>query len=197
MNEYSSKVIIAIIDFLGDLIWPAIVLFVTYRFRAYIEALLTRLASLKIAGSEWVFQPATDKEVKTKVDTKSENIKVGPDGFFSSESIRNILLSSGLVAQDDAATEELLIFQTPKQRTWLVATKKYVFVLLDDERTQKSNDFIQTFFEKSKTLPLKFNSRENARTVKFHAEDIWWYYNANLFPTTESLNRAVEQLIKG
>lgn len=196
MNEHASKVIIAVLDLIGRLIWPAVVLFVIFKFKTYIEALLTRLGSLKIAGSEWVFQPPTDKEVKLKIDTKTEQIAVGPDGFFSSESIRKIVQDSGLIDNDDTIKQELLIFQTPKQRTWLVATKKYVFILLDDDTTKKRNDLIQTFFEKSKTMPLKFNSHDSAGTVKFNAEDIWWYYSFNLFPTTTSLNNAVKKLIQ-
>ncbi|MDI9857961.1 hypothetical protein [Flectobacillus roseus] len=196
MNEHTSKVIVAILDLIGRLIWPAVVLLVIFKFRRYIEALLTRLGSLKIAGSEWVFQPTTDKEVRTQVDNTNEKIKLGPDGFFSSEGIKRFVTISGLLDNDDAVKQELLIFQTPKQRTWLVASKKYVFVLLDDENTQKINSLIQTTFEKSNILPLKFNSQDNAGTVKFDAEDIWWYYSFNLFPTTTSLKNAIKKLIK-
>ena len=67
MNEHTSKIMIAVLDFIGHLIWPSVVLFVIFKFRRYIEALLTRLGSLKIAGSEWVFQPTTDKEMKTDI----------------------------------------------------------------------------------------------------------------------------------
>ena len=195
MNEHTSKVIVAILELIGHLIWPMVFLFLIFKFRKYIEALLTRLGSLKIAGSEWVFQQTTDKEVQTKSES-IEKIQIGPDGFYSSEGIRKIVIASNLLENDDTVKQELLIFQTPKQRTWLVATKKYLFVLLDDESTQKINALIQTFFEKSKTLPVQFSIHDKAGTVKFDAEDIWWYYSFNLFPTTNSLKNAIKNLIK-
>jgi len=195
MDEHTSKVIVAILELIGHLIWPMVFLFLIFKFRKYIEALLTRLGSLKIAGSEWVFQQTTDKEVQTKSES-IEKIQIGPDGFYSSEGIRKIVIASNLLENDDTVKQELLIFQTPKQRTWLVATKKYLFVLLDDESTQKINALIQTFFEKSKTLPVQFSIHDNAGTVKFDAEDIWWYYSFNLFPTTNSLKNAIKNLIK-
>lgn len=196
MSQQTSKVLIAILELIGHLIWPALVLFVILKFKTYIEALLTRLGSLKIAGSEWVFQSPTDKDVKTNSDALIQKINVGPDGFFSSDSIRKIVQFSGILDKDDYVKQELLIFQTPNQRTWLVATRKYVAVLLDDEGTKMKNDLIQTFFNKEETLPLKFNSHDGAGTVKFNAEDIWWYYSFSLFPTTTSLSNAIRNLIQ-
>jgi hypothetical protein len=68
---------------------------------------------------------------------------------------------------------------------------------LDDEGTRSRKNLIQTYFEKEKTLPLDFglDPREGAGTVKFGAEDKWWYYSLHLFPTTARLQEAVVRLV--
>jgi len=106
-----------------------------------------------------------------------------------------LVAQSGLLESGEEVRKELLTFQTPKQRTWLLATSNFVFVLLDDEKTRARNSLIQTFFEKRKTFPLAFGSDKAAGIVKFGAEDTWWYYSFQLFPSTSRLQEAVERLV--
>ena len=58
---------------------------------------------------------------------------LGPDGFLTVESLRRLVSQSGLLDRGGDVMKELLIFQTPRQRTWLLATENFVFVLLDDD----------------------------------------------------------------
>jgi len=120
---------------------------------------------------------------------------LGPDGFLTVESLRALVSQSGLLDEGENVRKELLIFQTPKQRTWLLATEKFLLIMLDDERTRSRKNLIQTFFEKTRTFPLKFGSEGDAGIVKFGAEETWWYFSFQLFPTVARLRKAVERLV--
>jgi hypothetical protein len=196
MDDGTSKVILATLDFLGKLAWPGALLFIVFSFRRQVGELLNRLGSLKVAGSEWVFQRQTADAPEPSNQLKKTELEVGPDGFLKASSIRAAVAESGLPDKDDPITGELLIFQTPNQKTWLVATKKTVFILLDDASTRQASRLIQSAFDKNRTLPLKFDTSDGEGVVKFAAEDEWWYYSLYLFPTTGALQKEVTRLVK-
>jgi hypothetical protein len=196
MDEATTKLVTALIDFAKSLIWPIILLWVIHRFGAQISALLSRLGSLKVAGSEWVFQPpAPQSEQTPAVPPRADALELGPDGFLTTDSLRAIVSSSELLRSGESVTGELLMFQTPKQRTWLLATQRQVFVLLDDERNRSKKRIIQTRFERARTLPLEVAKEDGTGVVKFAAEDTWWYYSAQLFPKPSVLEAGVKQLV--
>jgi hypothetical protein len=198
MDESAIKLITALIGFTKALVWPVVLIWVLHRFGAQISALLGRLGSLKVAGSEWVFQePSPKAEEESAVAVRAAELQTGPDGFLTPEGRRTLVLQSTLHEPNERNTGELLIFQTPKQRTWLVATDRKIFILLDDEQTRREKRIIQTAFDRAKTLPLEFDTEENAESVKFAAEETYWYYSKHLFPTTKSLTAAVKRLIQG
>jgi hypothetical protein len=107
-----------------------------------------------------------------------------------------IVAQSTLHEPNETVVGELLIFQTPEQRTWLVATNRKVFVILDDEGTRNDKRIIQAAFDRARTLPLKFDTEKRAEAVKFAAEETWWYYSKHLFPTPKSLTAAVKRLVQ-
>lgn len=60
-------------------------------------------------------------------------ILLGRGDFKSREEIIAVLKDSGGVTDDDLANAEtLLIFQTSSQQTWLVATNRALYCVLDD-----------------------------------------------------------------
>ena len=126
---------VAVVQLIGQLAWPSVLLVVVWKFRHRIHDLLSRIASVKVGGSEWVFQEPVAKPPTAEGTTKVP-VVVGPDGFLTMESLRASVQESGLLDTGNAILKELLIFQTPRQRTWLLASKSYVYVLLDDDRTQ-------------------------------------------------------------
>jgi hypothetical protein len=196
MDESTTKLVTALIDFAKSLIWPAILLWVIHLFGAQISALLSRLGSLKVAGSEWVFQPPAPQSAQTPaVPPRADALELGPDGFLTTHSLRVIVSSSELLHSGESVTGELLILQTPKQRTWLLATQRQIFVLLDDERNRSKKRIIQTRFERTRTLPLEVGKEDGAGVVKFAAEGTWWYYSPQLFPKSNVLEAAVKQLV--
>ena len=118
--------------------------------------------------------------------------------FYTEENILG-LVTKRITTKGDSVRSSLLIFRTLQQRTWLVATGKHIYVILDDPGTRRKKDLIMTFFDKSAVLPLETRKSENfkgAMVVKFSAQDTWWYYSNELFPTKERLVEAVKQLIE-
>ena len=186
---------VAIIQLIGQLAWPIALLLVVYRFRKQIERLLSRVASVKVAGSEWVFQEPAAESLAMTSRPASAAPEVGPDDFLSAEGVRQAISNSGLVEANEPLERELLIFQTPEQRTWLVVSSNYTFVVLDDRGTRARGNLVQTSFARSKTLPLRFDSDNGAGIVKFAAEPNWWYYSVQLFPSTSRLQSSVEKLV--
>ena len=91
------------------------------------------------------------------------NPKLGADGFLTVDSLRTAVLE--LTGEDGEETikSELLIFQTPKQRSW--------------PSTMRRLSIIQTLFPLDRTLPLDFGVSHGAGIVRFAAEDTWWYYS--------------------
>jgi hypothetical protein len=186
---------IALVQLIGQLAWPLALLAVIWRFRNQIQSLLTRVASVKVGGSEWVFQePSSNKPVTISQQARSAPA-LGPDGFVTVEGLHALVSSSGLLVDGDTTKKELVIFQTPRQRTWLLASRTSVYVILDDKRTRRKRSLIQTYFSKDRALPLDFGSGKNAGIVKFAAESTWWYYSLHLFPTTSKLQHAIERLV--
>lgn len=123
--------------------------------------------------------------------------KIGSDGFYTSKGISDIVdKESSTVDKNDKTKKVLLIFTPIDQRTWLVATTQKVYILLDDDKTKKENKLIMTSFDKSKILPIKFKTADGEGAIKFDAQETWWYYSLNLFPNTENLKKAIDELIE-
>ena len=84
MDESTIKLITALIGFTKALVWPVVLIWVLHRFGAQIAALLGRLGSLKVAGSEWVFQePSPKAEEESAAAVRAAELQTGPDGFLS------------------------------------------------------------------------------------------------------------------
>lgn len=126
MDDSTAKIYSATLEFLGKLAWPIVMLFALYKFRVQFGQLLSRLGSVKVAGSEWVFQTQIDNAPEPSKELKKTKLEVGADGFLNALSIRAAVAESGLLEADESVTGELLIFQTPNQRTWLVATDRHL-----------------------------------------------------------------------
>jgi hypothetical protein len=194
MNEGTVKLISAIIDLLKSLAWPAVTIWVILRFRHQFRELLTRLASLKVGGGEFVFQSPPEKPQAQ--EKGAVNLQTGADGFLSVVTLRAVVAESGLVERNESVDGELLLFLTPQQHTWLVSTTHQIFILLDDEGTRAEGNIIMTHFERSRTLPLKTSVENGAGVVTFAAQKTGWYYSLHLFPTPSALYTAITRLVR-
>ena len=79
MDDGTSKVISAALDLLGKLAWPGALLFIVFSFRHQVEQLLNRLGSVKVAGSEWVFQTPAADAPKAPEQLKKTELELGAD----------------------------------------------------------------------------------------------------------------------
>src|ERR1700693_317256 len=195
MDEPTVKFVAALVDLVKALAWPAVAVWLVLRFRVQVSQLLTRLASLKVGGGEFVFQQPSERLPAAVPPTRADELQTGADGFLTIDSLPALVTRPALLDEREPVAGELLIFQTPKQRTWLIATTQHLFVILDDEQTRQKRNLVQTFFSRKQALPLKFGESEGSGIVKFAAEDTWWYYSRQLFPTRDALNRAMRRLV--
>jgi hypothetical protein len=126
--------------------------------------------------------------------------KTDPDGLYVVDHIRDIVLQSGELPEGDRVTGELLLLDNRavrRQHTWLVATTSKVVIVLDDKQTRVQNNLIQWVMDKRRILPLTFDQDEHAGTVGFaERPKPSWYYSTELFPTTESLNKGISDLVR-
>jgi hypothetical protein len=196
MDEPTAKLYSAVLELIGKLVWPGVLLYALLRFRNQVTLLLTRLGSVKVAGSEWVFQSPTANAPQPSKELTKTKLDVGPDGFLTVSAIHAVVAESGLLDSNESVVGELLIFQTPNQRTWLVASDKKMFIVLDDEETRRNSRLIQTYFDKDRTLPIQCRESDGAGIVRFHAENNWWYYSLQLFPMPDALKEAINRLLK-
>lgn len=192
MTDSDVKLSVALIDLLKALLWPLVVLYLFSRFRVQIVELLSRLGSFKVAGGEFVFQQPSGK---ARPAERQVPLKLGPDGFLTINTVHAIVLDFALLEEIEPITGELLFFQTPRQRTWLVATTKRCFIVLDDEKTRQKRNLVQTLFGIEQVLPLDFGISRGSGIVKFAAENTWWFYSRDLFGTSEALTNAVRRLV--
>lgn len=96
----------------------------------------------------------------------------------------------------------LLLFETSKQRTWLVATRKRLYCILDDIRNSdpKVNwSMRQSALIKNGTLKIDLNTRDKSPTVGF--VDIGtkhknWLYSKKLF-VDKTVGEKIRELIAG
>ena len=194
MADAITEITVAVIHLLEKLVWPTVLLIILSRFRLQIRSLLTKLATMKVGGTEFTFQHSVNSPPNNQ-EIKSVLLNIGPDGFLTTDTLKALVENSSLITSDQHVKSLLQIFQTPEQRTWLVATNDFVFILLDDESTRKGETIIQNFFESEKTLPVKFKEVNGSGIVNFGADKNWWYYSLHLFPTTSSLQEAIHKLI--
>lgn len=191
-----AKFYVATLELIGKLIWPAIILYIVYRFQGELRALMLRIASLKLAGNELVFQPPISNSPPPTREIMEESFNIEPNGFLEISSIRKIVMTSGLIKNNDNILDQLLVFASQSQRTWLVFTDYLIFVLLDDDSTRKSSQIIQKFLNKNAALPLSIEVTNNVGSFKFRADPTWWFYSTALFPQQSDLNRAIANLTK-
>ena len=148
--------------------------------------------------SKVIEQYLATNNIKLAKTTPSNTKKKKNDDFYSEQDIRELVTTKSNLGRADTVKGTLLIFETSKQHTWLVTTERYIYILLDDNKTRDKDRLIQTFFEKAKTQPLEIrdsSKSKGSRVVKFAAEETWWFYSRKLFPTNEKLTKAVQRLI--
>jgi hypothetical protein len=74
----------------------------------------------------------------------------------------------------------MLVYRTAKQHTWLIATNRQLFFILDDERTRANQRLIQYRLSLENALPVD-TDQESEHSGSFRlGESDWWYYSIDL-----------------
>jgi len=196
MTPEAASVLNALIQLLGKLLWPAVAIVFLLSFKQSIRLLIDRVASVSLPGTRFVFQKQTITAPVASAELLAATFEVGHDGFLTTGARKKVINESRLEEQP-VWRKELLIYSNPTQRTWMVATEKNVFVLLDDPNTRFTKTIVQAFFAKELALPLKYGTDGPTSTVSFAVdENDWWYYSDTLFPTPDKFEIAVKKLVK-
>jgi hypothetical protein len=195
MDHESATVINALIGLIGKLVWPVVAIVFLLAFRENVRSLIDRIASISLPGSKFLFQKPASSSPNPSAELKAATFELGPDGFLTDLARRKIVQEAKLEKHPEYQ-RELLLYNNPTQRTWLLTTKVNLYILLDDPSTRSASTVIQTYFEKSKALPLKFGVDNETGLVAFAAEEDWWYYGKSLFPSEQKLYAAISRLVK-
>jgi len=183
------------LGFISSLIWQTIIVVVLVYLRREIADLFRNIATLKIKDFEFAFQAVSPDAESPKGDAAAELLAIGPGGFLTKEGVRKVVGSSELTESGEKVNQDLLIFSTRKQRTWLVSTDKKLFCLLDDDSTRTSGRIIQWVLKKEDAKPIeasKYKWTVGLLSVGLRKN---WLYSTRLFSKPEDLQKKVAELV--
>ncbi len=131
------------------------------------------------------------------------NSMLGYRKFWSEEKIRDLITKSKNFNSEYESIEKsdsLLLFETSKQRTWLVSTSDRLYCILDDARNERPK--LQWSIMKSDLLQgsdcessIKTKTKtEKTGLVDFGTKHRNWLYSTRLF-TSSSLERQLSDLL--
>ncbi len=184
------------LPFLSTLIWQIIVIIGIFLFRSELIALLKRVARLKHGETEVFFQESSAKALDpSPVVTEALKLR-DEEGFFTLKGIEELILKSKYLESSESLCDSLLVFRTVSQHTWLVATDKQVFFVLDDERTRANQRLIQYRLSLEKALPVD-TEQESEHSGAFRlGESDWWYYSIDLLGKTLKARQRLEVFVR-
>ena len=126
----------------------------------------------------------------------------GDRDFYTSKDIEKFIVNSKNYSGIDEIdnTDSLLIFETSKQRTWLVVSPKRLYCILDDIRKNESN--INWSMKKDKLIQnntvfleiITKDKSDKSGLIDFGPTHKNWLYSKKLFPKT-GIVQTVKQFI--
>jgi hypothetical protein len=186
------------LTFASTLIWQLLILLVIVLFREEVASLIQRIQSLKPPGvGEYLFfqPPAPDPPPRAK-EAREELELVGPDGFFTKEGIARLIEKSGLIDAGERVLRCFLLFQTLRQRTWLVVTNKYVYCVLDDEDTRAAARLIQWRMPLADAKPIRVREYRGQTGLIDIGTRQGWLYSLWLHPNGKELVREIQSMVQ-
>src|SRR5262249_20106296 len=92
---------------------------------------------------------------------------------------------------------QLLFFETKRQHSWLIATERFLILVLDDAETRKGRRLVQRVMPLSEVEPITATIRKDGLgSVGFGRVDLRsWYYSPTLFASPRALEEAVASLV--
>lgn len=124
--------------------------------------------------------------------------------FSKLEEIKQFISSNYTLDTDEDIinSQELMIFETSRQKTWLIATNKKLFCVLDD--VEKDTFEVRWYLTKdnivkddSVNLEINVNNTDKKYTglIDFGSNHKDWLYSKKLFSTKEQIKEKVVELI--
>jgi len=184
------------LEFLSALVWPSVVAVCVYYFRNELKALVGRVAHVKIGGAEIVLQTPEKAAPPPKGEASVLADLIGPDGYYTTQGLAKVVASSGLVTSDEVVKGNLLIFETKNQHTWLLATRKQLFCVLDDQDTRFSGRLIQWHIPLNDAQPVHARSYKKTAGLLDIGKHANWLYSTALFSDPKKLKEAVLNLLQ-
>ncbi len=132
------------------------------------------------------------------------NKLLGFRDFLKQEQIKEFISSKFFLYQDESIinAEVLLFFETTRQKTWLIATDRRLFCVLDDidKESCEVRWFLtkdQLIYENKVNLDIKINPnyKESIGLVDFGKNHAGWLYSKKIFPSKDRLNKIIIDLI--
>ena len=126
-----------------------------------------------------------------------------PAKFHPEQEVKQFIVNSKEYEEDKESpldSEALVIFETSKQKTWLVITKERLYCILDDVRKQKLNiswSIRKNIVIEDNTVNLKIKTKDNtARTgfVDIGDQHKDWLYSKSLFKK-QDISSEIEKFI--
>jgi hypothetical protein len=185
-----------LLHFLSTLLWQAVIVWVLYFYRKEVRDFLLRVTGVKILGTELtapIQQPSTSA---TKVEeTLRSSSERDAEGFYTKTGIMQLVQDTS--PRGEAVVDALLIFKTPKQHTWLVATQEKLYCVLDDADRRKTGELVQWALPLGDAEPISVKSSDEPTYGFLDIDDqTYWYYSRDLFPLPAALTSAISELIR-
>ena len=182
------------LSFVSILIWQALGIIDVILFRQQLSRLIGRISSVKAGGGEVAFQAQTDEATRPR-QTGESVVSPGPDGFLSAASVRELIEKSDLLEDGERIQQVLLLFATDEQRTWLLATDRRLFYVLDDQDTQSSGEFVQRAQRFTEIRRVKAIPEDTAVGEVIIGPEPGWYYSVGLHPNPTALEARILAMI--
>lgn len=111
--------------------------------------------------------------------------------FLDELQVRRVVLAT--LQQGDLIEGSLLIYETRRQRTWLVASRNVLCCILDDNNTRRAQTLVQWTILKTKALPVIARPDDGVVDIGPHRN---WLYSLHLFPSAARLEQSIGDLIR-
>jgi hypothetical protein len=185
------------LDFISAFIWQVIVAACLIYLRRQLAGLVDRIARVKVGETEIAFQSPSETASKPKGDAALVADLVGSDGFYTQGGLARVVEGSGLVEPGEKVRDSHLLFQTGEQQTWLIATGKQLFCILDDKRTRASGRLIQWRLPLGDAKPVKARRYKKGVGLISIGDHDDWLYSTHLHADPHRLETEVMSLIEG
>jgi hypothetical protein len=149
------------LDFASRFVWPLVLLGCFLYLRRQFRDLLPRVSQFKFAGVEILLQ--------------KELAEIGLGGFYTQDAITSIVERSGVCEPSEKIRHTLPLFQTERQRTWLAASDRRLFCVLDDEKKRSSGNLIQWVLPHERIIPIVARPGDRIGTVDIGEREKWLY----------------------